>query len=325
MRKISHRHVIGVKDVFATASSIFLVMEFVDGGELFEKIASEGRQSEEQAAIYMRQLLEGLECCHREGVCHRDLKPEVSSSCFNLHFTYLILTWVYLFWTHSIYQNLLLDSNGDLKISDFGLATLYVGDVEGGGDERIKVLETTCGTPNYVAPEVLKRGGYNGQQADVWSVGVILFVILAGFLPFEEASTAALFQKILSASYDTPAHFSPSVRHLLSRILVTDPSQRITIEGIKHHPWITGSPFNADEAHALFDAPTSVFTGSALAAARSALHVSGSGCQGVVGEVIGDDVSDLPVSQALDLKDRVGADVAGLGAQLDGASLEDGT
>jgi hypothetical protein len=140
-------------------------------------------------------------------VCHRDLKPE----------------------------NLLLDEHENLKISDFGLSSLY--EQAAGETDRATLLHTTCGTPNYVAPEVLADRGYDGAQADTWSIGVILFVFLAGFLPFDEATMSALFRKIQKADFTYPSWFQEDAKDLIGKILVVDPKQRWTIPQIKQHPW----------------------------------------------------------------------------------------
>lgn len=210
MKMISHHHVVSVKDVFATSAKIFIVLEFVGGGELFDKIANEGKLPEEKARFYFKQLVEGLEHCHSNGICHRDLKPE----------------------------NLLLDTDGNLKISDFGFSTLNIGDADGDGGQRAELLHTTCGTPNYVAPEVLGKDGYDGKKADVWSIGVILYVLLAGYLPFDENTMAALFSKIKSADYEFPDWFSPEARDLIATILVPDPVKRPRITDLRSHPWM---------------------------------------------------------------------------------------
>jgi serine/threonine protein kinase len=132
----------------------------------------------------------------------------------------------------------LLDTDGNLKISDFGFSTLSVGDADGDGGTRAELLHTTCGTPNYVAPEVLGKDGYDGKKADVWSVGVILYVLLAGYLPFDENTMAALFSKIKSADYEFPDWFSPEARDLIAMILVPDPNKRPRISDIKNHIWM---------------------------------------------------------------------------------------
>ena len=210
MKMVHHEHLVVVKDVFATQKKIFLVLELVEGGELFDKIASEGRLSEGRARFYFKQLVDGLLYCHKLGICHRDLKPE----------------------------NLLLDAAGNLKISDFGVSTLTVGDADADGDQRAELLKTTCGTPNYVAPEVIANKGYDGKKADVWSCGVILFVLLAGYLPFEEATMVALFKKIKHAEFSYPSWFTDSGKALISQILVADPEVRISLAEISQSEWL---------------------------------------------------------------------------------------
>ena len=210
MKIVRHKYVVGMKEVLASRTKIFIVLELVTGGELFDKIVSEGKFSEPMARFYCRQLVEGVEYCHGLGVCHRDLKPE----------------------------NLLLDEQGNLKISDFGLSALYVGDAEGDGTTRTELLHTTCGTPNYVAPEVLADKGYDGKKADVWSIGVILYVLLAGFLPFDESTIVALFAKIQAADFTYPKWFSPSVRNLLDQIIIADPKARLTLTEVRDAPWL---------------------------------------------------------------------------------------
>lgn len=106
-----------------------------------------------------------------------------------------------------------MDTDGNLKISDFGFSTLNIGDADGDGTQRAELLHTTCGTPNYVAPEVLGKDGYDGKKADVWSCGVILYVLLAGYLPFDENTMAALFQKIKNADYEFPEWFTPDGKY----------------------------------------------------------------------------------------------------------------
>ncbi|TMW64105.1 hypothetical protein Poli38472_014222 [Pythium oligandrum] len=216
MKMVRHKHVVVLKEVLASRTKIFIVLELITGGELFDKIVSEGRFSEDTARFYFRQLVDGVQYCHQNGVCHRDLKPE----------------------------NLLLDENGDLKISDFGLSALYDGGGEGGETSRASLLHTTCGTPNYVAPEVLADKGYDGRAADVWSMGVILYVLLAGFLPFDEPTMSALFRKIQKAEFSYPSWFTPRVKNLLNRVLVPDPTTRVSLADIMNDDWYV----NADGA-----------------------------------------------------------------------------
>ena len=208
MKLVHHKSIVKLMEVLASRTKIFIVIELVTGGELFDKIVSAGRLDEDKARFYFRQLVDGVEYCHSKGVCHRDLKPE----------------------------NLLLDENGMLKISDFGLSALYDGDADG-NNSRSQLLHTTCGTPNYVAPEVLADKGYDGRTADVWSCGVILYVLLAGFLPFDEPTMTALFRKIQNADFAYPSWFTPGVKDLLARILVADASSRISLSQVKEDAW----------------------------------------------------------------------------------------
>jgi len=211
MKMVRNPHVVMLKEVLASRTKIFIVLELVTGGELFDKIVSEGRFNEDTARFYFRQLVSGVEYCHSQGVCHRDLKPE----------------------------NLLLDENEDLKISDFGLSALYdQSNLDETDQSRAALLHTTCGTPNYVAPEVLADKGYDGRAADVWSIGVILYVLLAGFLPFDEPTMSALFRKIQKADFSYPSWFSEPVRAILDRILVAEPETRSTLTDILTDPWI---------------------------------------------------------------------------------------
>ena len=198
-KKMRHPNVVMMREVFKTRNHINIVLEFVTGGELFDRIVKSRYFPESVARNFFQQLIEGIRYCHAQGVAHRDLKPE----------------------------NLLLNDEDTLKIMDFGLAAL----------QKDKLLQTTCGTPNYVAPEVLTERGYDGFSADVWSCGVILYVMLAGKLPFEDKNMRGLFEKIQRAQYSFPRHFSEGAKNLLSKILVADPKQRATIEDIMLDEW----------------------------------------------------------------------------------------
>lgn len=206
MKMVRHPNVVKLHEVLASRTKIFIVLELVTGGELFDKIVAEGRFNEETARFYFRQLIEGVRYCHSQGVAHRDLKPE----------------------------NLLLDARSNLKISDFGLSALYTGE---GDSTRTTLLHTTCGTPNYVAPEVLEDRGYDGRAADVWSCGVILYVLLAGFLPFDEDTMSKLFAKIQKAEYQFPPWMKAEPRDLIGSILVPDPTKRLSVAAIVEHAW----------------------------------------------------------------------------------------
>lgn len=203
MKLVRHPNVIRMYEVMASKTKIYIVLEFVTGGELFDKIASKGRLKEDEARKYFQQLINAVDYCHSRGVFHRDLKPE----------------------------NLLLDANGMLKVSDFGLSALPQQVREDG------LLHTTCGTPNYVAPEVINNKGYDGAKADLWSCGVILFVLMAGYLPFEDSNLAALYKKIFKADFTCPPWFSTSAKKLIKRILDPNHVTRITIAEVIENEW----------------------------------------------------------------------------------------
>ncbi|XP_009397401.2 CBL-interacting protein kinase 23-like isoform X1 [Musa acuminata AAA Group] len=203
MKLVRHPNVVRMYEVMASKTKIYMVLEFITGGELFDRIARNGKLKEDEARKYFQQLIDAVDYCHSRGVFHRDLKPE----------------------------NLLLDSNGVLKISDFGLSALPQQVREDG------LLYTTCGTPNYVAPEVVKDKGYDGARADIWSCGVILFVLMAGYLPFEDSNLMSLYKKIFKADFTCPSWFSTSVKKLIKRILDPKPQTRITIPEIIENEW----------------------------------------------------------------------------------------
>ncbi|KAL1213287.1 CBL-interacting serine/threonine-protein kinase 15 [Cardamine amara subsp. amara] len=202
MRLLRHPNIVELHEVMATKSKIYFVMEHVKGGELFNKVST-GKVREDVARKYFQQLVRAVDYCHSRGVCHRDLKPE----------------------------NLLLDEQGNLKVSDFGLSAL--------ADSRRQdgLLHTTCGTPAYVAPEVISRKGYDGFKADVWSCGVILFVLLAGYLPFRDSNLMELYKKIGKAEVKFPSWFAPGAKRLLKRILDPNPNTRVSTEKIMKSSW----------------------------------------------------------------------------------------
>ncbi|KAL3699670.1 hypothetical protein R1sor_017692 [Riccia sorocarpa] len=203
MKLVKHPNIVQLLEVLASKTKIYIVLEFVTGGELFDKIVHHGRLKEDEARKYFQQLINAVDFCHSRGVYHRDLKPE----------------------------NLLLDSQGNLKISDFGLSALPQQYREDG------LLHTTCGTPNYVAPEVINDKGYKGATADLWSCGVILYVLMAGYLPFDESNLMTLYKKIYRADFTCPPWFSSGARKLILRILEPNPKTRITVPQILEHDW----------------------------------------------------------------------------------------
>jgi 5'-AMP-activated protein kinase catalytic alpha subunit len=202
MRLVRHPNVVQLHEVMASKSKIYFAMEYVRGGELFTRVAR-GRLKEDNARRYFHQLIGAVDFCHSRGVYHRDLKPE----------------------------NLLVDEHGNLKVSDFGLSALRECQKQDG------LLHTTCGTPAYVAPEIINKKGYDGAKADIWSCGVILFVLLAGYLPFHDANLMEMYRRISRGDVKYPQWFSSDLRRFMSKLLDPNPNTRITIEKLVEHPW----------------------------------------------------------------------------------------
>ncbi|XP_010549409.1 PREDICTED: CBL-interacting serine/threonine-protein kinase 18 [Tarenaya hassleriana] len=202
LRRVRHPNIVHLFEVMATKTKIYFVMEYVRGGELFSKVAK-GRLPEQTARRYFQQLISAVSFCHSRGVYHRDLKPE----------------------------NLLLDEKGNLKVSDFGLSAVA---------EQLRqdgLCHTFCGTPAYLAPEVLTRRGYDAAKADIWSCGVILFVLMAGHLPFYDKNVMSMYKKIYKGEFRCPRWFSSELVRLLMRLLDTNPETRITLPEITKNRW----------------------------------------------------------------------------------------
>jgi len=211
MKLLTHRNIVRLFDVWENRNELYLIMEYVEGGDLFEYVAQQHRLDEREAVYLFRQIIAALLYCHRIRIHHRDLKPE----------------------------NILLDLNTlEVKLVDFGMAALQP---QGG------LLTTPCGSPHYAAPEVIAIKAYDGSKADVWSCGVILFVLLTGYPPFnfppdphnkmsEDKKLKSLFQTICRAEYKLPSSLSVEARDLISRIFVAEPGNRISIEQMWHHP-----------------------------------------------------------------------------------------
>ena len=185
LKHIQHPHVVNLLEVIEKPRHIYLVTEYVAGGELFEFIVAHGRLQETQACRIFRQVLVAVDACHALGVAHRDLKPE----------------------------NMLVDEECNIKLIDFGLSNTY--------DSPTALLRTACGSPCYAAPEMIAGKRYLGAAADLWSLGVCLFAMLCGYLPFEDPDTPALYKKILAGSYAVADHVSSDARDLLAGLLTT--------------------------------------------------------------------------------------------------------
>ncbi|KAG0203148.1 hypothetical protein BGX28_004496 [Mortierella sp. GBA30] len=200
MKLINHPHVIRLYDVYETEKELFLVMEYVSGGELFEYLVDKGRLDEAEALRFFQQIIVGLAFCHKRKICHRDLKPE----------------------------NLLLDDKRNVKIADFGMASLQ---------KSGRLLETSCGSPHYASPEVVTGMKYDGSSSDIWSCGIILYALLTGHLPFDDENIRQLLSKVKSGKFYMPTDISAGARDLISKMLMVNPKRRITMEGVMGHPW----------------------------------------------------------------------------------------
>ncbi|KEH34821.1 CBL-interacting kinase [Medicago truncatula] len=217
MRRVKHPNVLRLYEVLATKTKIYLILEYAKGGELFLKIR---KISYNQARQYFQQLVSALDFCHKKGVYHRDLKPE----------------------------NLLLDENGVLKIADFGFSTFIE------SHRRNNMLQTMCGTPMYVAPDVLHGKGYCGEKADVWSCGVILYVLMTRYYPFYDRNLMEMYRKSNKGEYKCPDWFSVEIRRLLSQILNPNPDSRIsTAKIMESQREITNVAANAESDKAIVE------------------------------------------------------------------------
>ncbi|XP_027915669.1 CBL-interacting serine/threonine-protein kinase 23-like [Vigna unguiculata] len=215
MKMVRHPNVVHVIEEIYTKTHFFIVTEHVTGGELFDKVTNSGRMTEPEARTYFQQLIHAVDYCHSKGVSHKNLKPE----------------------------NLLVDADGVLKILDFGMNMLSQ---QVGPDG---LLHTARGEPQYTAPEVKMNIGYEDAKSDIWSCGVILFVLLAGYLPFKCKDIATLCLEMFKADITCPSFFSPSVKSLIERILDPNPATRIAIKEILEDEWFKNGPQspNSDE------------------------------------------------------------------------------
>jgi len=206
MKKLQHPNIIQLMEVIDSPDTLYLIIEYAGGGELFDAIVNKGQYSEADAGKIIKQILEAIQYVHDHGIAHRDLKPE----------------------------NLLLSAEAKedcIKIADFGLSKDF-------GQEQ---LQTSCGTPDYVAPEVLLGEPYD-MSVDIWSIGVICYVLLCGFPPFYGETQKELFENIMSGTFDFPSpewdSVSDGAKTFIKKILVVDASKRYTAEQALNDPWL---------------------------------------------------------------------------------------
>lgn len=200
LKMIRHNNLIQVYQVIQTPTLIYIVMEYSSGKDMFDYIVNNKKFKEDEACHYFQQLIEGVDYCHKLKICHRDLKPE----------------------------NLLMEGN-TIKLIDFGLSNTW---------GKSGKLKTACGSPSYAAPEmILGEDNYYGSRVDVWSCGVILYVMVCGFLPFEDANQDKLYKKIIDGKFALPSFISDTCKDLIRKIMNVDQEKRFTIAEIKSHPW----------------------------------------------------------------------------------------
>ncbi|XP_013869007.1 serine/threonine-protein kinase BRSK2 isoform X7 [Austrofundulus limnaeus] len=200
LKLIEHPHVLKLHDVYENKKYLYLVLEHVSGGELFDYLVKKGRLTPKEARKFFRQIMSALDFCHSHSICHRDLKPE----------------------------NLLLDEKNNIRIADFGMASLQVGE---------SLLETSCGSPHYACPEVIRGEKYDGRKADAWSCGVILFALLVGALPFDDDNLRNLLEKVKLGVFHMPHFIPPDCQNLLRGMIEVDAGKRLTLEQIQKHTW----------------------------------------------------------------------------------------
>ena len=207
---LDHRNIVHLRECFDSKKTFYMVLENCAGGEMFDRIVEKEKYSEHEARVAFFQIITALDYCHGKGVVHRDLKPE------NLLYS---------------------DGTEDaaLKIADFGLARLF------SDEKHMEMMTTMCGTPGYVAPEILKGLKYD-SSVDIWSAGVILYILLCGYPPFYEQNNAALFRQIKSGSFDYPAaqweSISQSAKDLIDGMIIVDPAKRWSTKQILESPWM---------------------------------------------------------------------------------------
>ncbi|XP_022914880.1 calcium/calmodulin-dependent protein kinase type 1 [Onthophagus taurus] len=217
LRRLTHTNIVQLLETFEDKYKVYLVMELVTGGELFDRIVEKGSYTEKDAADLIRQVLEAVDYMHEQGVVHRDLKPE------NL-----------LYYSP--------DEDSKIMISDFGLSKM----------EDSGIMATACGTPGYVAPEVLAQKPY-GKAVDVWSIGVISYILLCGYPPFYDENDANLFAQILKGEFEFDSPYwdeiSDSAKDFIKQLMCVNVERRFTCRQALGHPWISGNAASNKNIH----------------------------------------------------------------------------
>ncbi|XP_075556269.1 MAP/microtubule affinity-regulating kinase 3-like isoform X14 [Dermacentor variabilis] len=201
MKMLDHPNIVKLYQVIETEKTLYLVMEYASGGEVFDYLVAHGRMKEKEARAKFRQIVSAVQYCHQKRIIHRDLKAE----------------------------NLLLDGEMNIKIADFGFSNEFVPGMK---------LDTFCGSPPYAAPELFQGKKYDGPEVDVWSLGVILYTLVSGSLPFDGANLKELRERVLRGKYRIPFYMSTDCENLLKKFLVLNPAKRATLEVIMKDKWM---------------------------------------------------------------------------------------
>ncbi|KAI0703400.1 hypothetical protein BC835DRAFT_1262895 [Cytidiella melzeri] len=215
---LHHPYVCGMREMIVHQHHYYMVFEYVNGGQMLDYIISHGRLRERVARKFARQIGSALDYCHKNNVVHRDLKIE----------------------------NILISQTGNIKIIDFGLSNLY---------DPMVHLSTFCGSLYFAAPELLNAKVYTGPEVDVWSFGVVLYVLVCGKVPFDDQSMPQLHAKIKKGLVEYPVWLSAECKHLLTRMLVTNPAQRATLSEVLAHPWMCRSFPGPPDSHLVHREP----------------------------------------------------------------------
>ncbi|PRD26032.1 UNVERIFIED_CONTAM: melk [Trichonephila clavipes] len=211
LKILNHPNICKLYQVIETEKNYFIVLEYCPGGELFDYIIERDRVTEKEARVFFRQIIAAVSFIHEKGYAHRDLKPE----------------------------NLLLDNEQNLKLIDFGLCAKPKSGMQ-------QQLETCCGSPAYAAPELITGDNYNGNKVDIWSMGVLLYALLCGFLPFDDENITKLYKKIQKGRYFCPSWLSSESKAILNQMLQVNPNNRISIDELKTHPWVVKGTESTD-------------------------------------------------------------------------------
>jgi len=201
MTIIHHKSLVNVYDVFDDPENYYIVMDYCEGGDLFDYVITHGRISESEAAVVFRQIVEGVATCHSFSVAHRDIKLE----------------------------NILIDTFPHIRIADFGLC---------GYIQEDRLMSTFCGSLTYCAPECISRQDYDGRISDIWSMGIVLYSLVTGENPWKTSNQTIVMQKIMQGQISFPGYLSSACKNLLQKMLKTEPYERITLQKIAEHPWL---------------------------------------------------------------------------------------